>query len=95
MNESAGDDYVRKLQKLADEHAEEYQRNTPFPHIYFDDFLPPDTAEAALRDFPDAQESRWYEFDDPNQKKLYDNVVDPLALTRPGTADVPTSTKPS
>jgi len=28
-------------------------------------------------------------------EELYDDVVGPLALTRPGTADVPTSTKPS
>ena len=40
MNEFAGDDYIRKLQQLADEHAEEYQRITPFAHIYLKREIP-------------------------------------------------------
>ena len=28
---------------------------TPYPHIYFDDFLPLEVAKAALRDFPEPE----------------------------------------
>jgi len=40
---------------LANERAEEYKSNKPFPHIYFDDFLPVEAAEAALKELRRAQ----------------------------------------
>jgi hypothetical protein len=39
------------------EKAEEYQEQQALPHIYFDNFLPPEAAEAALRDFPNPSSS--------------------------------------
>ena len=63
---------------LAKESAEKYKHNKPFPHIYFDDFLPRDAAEAALRDFPQPKQLVWSEFNNPNEKKLAFDVVEKL-----------------
>ena len=53
MKELLSDEFANKLEHLAQEKAEEYKNNKPFPHIYFDDFLPQEAAEAALREFPE------------------------------------------
>src|ERR1700689_4172213 len=74
-----GDQFVGKLETLAQAKAEEYKANTPYPHIYFDDFLPVDVAEAALRDFPEPKEAAWSAYKDVNQhKKLAFDVVEKL-----------------
>ena len=49
MNELLSDPYVAKLEHLAKDKAQEYKSNSPYPHIYFDNFLPVEVAEAALR----------------------------------------------
>jgi hypothetical protein len=41
----------------------EYQLAKPFPHIYFDDFLPRSVAELAAGEFPDAQSGMWQRFE--------------------------------
>lgn len=64
-----GDAFTQKLETLAQESAARYQANAPFPHIFFDDFLPLEVAEAALRDFPEPQEVPWHAQKDVNQKK--------------------------
>lgn len=43
--------------------ANEYQSAAPFPHISFDDFLPPAVAEAASREFPGPESEIWQRFE--------------------------------
>jgi 2-oxoglutarate-Fe(II)-dependent oxygenase superfamily protein len=62
--------FIHKLECLGKERAQEYSSNQPFPHIYFDDFLPVKAAEAALRDFPEPKQLTWTEFDRPTERKL-------------------------
>lgn len=77
MQELLSPEFSKKLEALASEKAEQYQKNAPFPHIFFDNFLPESSAEAALREFPEPKELRWSEFDNPNEKKLaFDEVED-------------------
>jgi hypothetical protein len=78
MKELLSDEFLHKLETLAEEKAEEYKNNKPFPHIYFDNFLPGEAAEAALRDFPEPKQLTWSEFNNPNEKKLAFDVVERL-----------------
>ena len=72
------DEYLAKLQQLAKEKAAEYKANKPFPHIYFDNFLPVEAAEAALRDFPQPKQLAWNAFAGQNEKKLAFDLVEKL-----------------
>jgi Rps23 Pro-64 3,4-dihydroxylase Tpa1-like proline 4-hydroxylase len=73
------DQFTGKLEALGQAKAEEYKGNAPYPHIYFDDFLPVEVAEAALRDFPEPKEADWFVQTDVNQrKKLAFDVVEKL-----------------
>jgi Rps23 Pro-64 3,4-dihydroxylase Tpa1-like proline 4-hydroxylase len=73
--------YTDQLQRLAVERAEEYQRNKPFPNIHFDNFLPVQVAEAALRAFPEPEEVDWHAFRDANQyRKLAFDVAENLPV---------------
>ena len=72
------DEYATKLETLAKEKSQEYKNGKPFPHICFDDFLPVETAEAALKDFPEPKRVTWTEFDRPTERKLAFNVVEKL-----------------
>ncbi len=79
MNALLSDQFTQKLETLAQAKAEEYKANQPYPHIYFDDFLPVDVAEAALRDFPEPKEADWRAYKDVNQhKKLAFDAVEKL-----------------
>lgn len=79
MNALLSDQYTQKLEALAQGRAEEYKANKPYPHIYFDDFLPVEVAEAALRDFPQPKEVDWHTYRDVNQhKKLAFDAVEKL-----------------
>ena len=79
MNALLSDQYTQKLEALAQGRAEEYKANKPYPHIYFDDFLPVEVAEAALRDFPEPKEVAWHAYRDVNQhKKLAFDAVEKL-----------------
>jgi Rps23 Pro-64 3,4-dihydroxylase Tpa1-like proline 4-hydroxylase len=79
LNALLSDQFAGKLEALAQAKAEEYKANTPYPHIYFDDFLPVEVAEAALRDFPEPKEADWFAQTDVNQrKKLAFDVVEKL-----------------
>jgi Rps23 Pro-64 3,4-dihydroxylase Tpa1-like proline 4-hydroxylase len=69
MNALLGDEFNAKLEALGQAKAEEYQANSPYPHIYFDNFLPREVAEAALRDFPEPKEADWRVSTDVNQRK--------------------------
>jgi len=72
------DEYARKLEILANEKAQEYTKARPFPHIFFDDFLPGQAAEAALKDFPEPKLLPWTEFKQPTQRKLAFDSVEKL-----------------
>jgi len=78
MKELFSDEFAEKLMNLARERAEEYKSNRPFPHIYFDDFLPAEAAEAALSVFPEPKQLPWQQFDNPNEKKLAFDAVEKL-----------------
>lgn len=41
-----------RLQELATAHRATYARGAPFPHVVLDDFLPEETADRLLREFP-------------------------------------------
>jgi Rps23 Pro-64 3,4-dihydroxylase Tpa1-like proline 4-hydroxylase len=73
-----GDEFAKKLESLATENAEQYINGRPFPHIYFDNFLPAEAAEAALEDFPEPDRLPWIEFNQPMQRKLAFNAVEKL-----------------
>jgi hypothetical protein len=76
-----GDEFAKKLETLAKEKAEEYTSGKPFPHIYFDEFLPLEPAEAALKDFPEPDSLPWIEFNQPTQRKLAFSFVEKLPLS--------------
>jgi Rps23 Pro-64 3,4-dihydroxylase Tpa1-like proline 4-hydroxylase len=79
MDTLLSDLFAAKLETLAHARAEEYRANTPYPHIYCDDFLPREVAEAALRDFPEPKEADWHAYTDVNQRnKLAFDVVEKL-----------------
>ena len=78
--ELLSDEFASKLLSLARANAEKYATARPFPHIYFDDFLPAHAAEAALRDFPEPRQVKWDEFDRPQEKKLAFDVVERLPV---------------
>jgi 2OG-Fe(II) oxygenase superfamily len=78
MQELLSDEFASELLRLAKANAERYAGGRPFPHIYFDDFLPIQAAEAALRDFPEPRQVKWSEFDSPQEKKLAFDVVERL-----------------
>lgn len=78
MKELLSAEYLQKLENLAKDKAEEYQSNKPFPHIYFDNFLPIEAAEAALREFPEPKQLAWSEFNTTTERKLAFDVVEKL-----------------
>ena len=78
MQELFSEKFSRKLESLAKEKAEQYKNARPFPHIYFDDFLPVEAAEAALKDFPEPKQLTWTEFDKPTERKLAFDEVEKL-----------------
>ncbi len=78
--ELLSDEFANNLLSLARANAEKYATASPFPHIYFDNFLPAHIAEAALRDFPEPKQAKWSEFDSPNEKKLAFDIVERLPV---------------
>src|SRR2546430_1464393 len=78
MQELLSDAFAAKLKQLATDNAERYKSAKPFPYIYFDDFLPVEAADAALRAFPEPKQLKWSEFDNPNERKLAFDVVEKL-----------------
>jgi hypothetical protein len=78
LGELLSNEFLTKLEALAQENAERYLSNKPFPHIYFDNFLPLEAAEAALREFPEPRQLAWSEFNNQNEKKLAFDVVEKL-----------------
>jgi Rps23 Pro-64 3,4-dihydroxylase Tpa1-like proline 4-hydroxylase len=63
----------QKYADLATRHHNKYVTARPFPHIVFDDFLPPDVASSLHDEFPVANTKEWRKFDDSTGKKLAAN----------------------
>lgn len=59
-----------RLIKLAEENATLYQSRQPFPYGWFDNFLEPSAAQAALDAFPNPSEFEFYKYDNALEKKL-------------------------
>jgi len=78
MKELLSEEFASKLERLAKEKAEEYKNAKPFPHIYFDNFLPVEAAEAALREFPEPKQLKWQSFENENEVKLAFDAVEKL-----------------
>jgi len=51
--------FLNALMKRAVELAPVYQSNKPFPFVFLDDFLPPESLDAVLRDFPEPKRINW------------------------------------
>jgi hypothetical protein len=78
MQDLFSEEFSKKLESLAKEKVEQYKNNKPFPHIYFDNFLPVTAAEAALSVFPQPKQLTWTEFDRPTERKLAFDAVEKL-----------------
>lgn len=64
---------VDRLHHLAADYHEKYQQAQPFPHIAFDNFL--DNADELADVFPSEKAQKYYEYDNPLEKKLaFDQV---------------------
>jgi Rps23 Pro-64 3,4-dihydroxylase Tpa1-like proline 4-hydroxylase len=74
------DEFASELLSLARANAEKYATAKPFPHIYFDNFLPLQAAEAALQAFPEPKQVKWSEFNNPQEKKLAFDTVERLPV---------------
>jgi hypothetical protein len=59
LDQLFAEDFLQQLAHRAEELAPQYQANKPFPHIYFDNFLPPAIADLALATFPDPDKIDW------------------------------------
>ena len=61
----------KKLNKIAEENAEKYQKAKPCPHIYIDNILPPEVAEELLNEFPTPESDVWEnKYSDEHQYKM-------------------------
>jgi len=49
--------------------SKQYRENSPFPHIQLVDFLEPDTALAASREFPKSDTEAWIQYKHQNENK--------------------------
>ncbi len=67
-----------RLMDLAERHAAGYRSSEPFPHAVIDDFLPIETAERILAEFPTPEQIRWHRFDRPTEKKLATTQLDEI-----------------
>jgi Rps23 Pro-64 3,4-dihydroxylase Tpa1-like proline 4-hydroxylase len=69
-------EFLKQLEQRADELAPKYIANKPFPHIYFDDFLPSAVAELAVATFPDPDKIDWLRHRglDQNKKLAFDHA---------------------
>ncbi len=61
---------LKKLEKIAEEHNEQYLNAKPFPHAVLDDFLPEEALDIVLDEFPGSRQIDWIDFDGDVQKKL-------------------------
>jgi hypothetical protein len=76
LDQLFADEFLKELDRRAEELAPLYLANKPFPHIYFDDFLPPAVADLALATFPDPDKIDWLRHRgvDQHKKLAFDNA---------------------
>jgi hypothetical protein len=55
--------------------AEEYRRNTPFPHVFLQDFLDPGVAEVVEKEFPVPSTREWTLYGHHNVRRKYGNAM--------------------
>ena len=67
-----------RLAELGERLSPSYRNNQPFPHIVIDDFLPAESLDAVVRDYPAPEDLPWIRFDNREEKKLAFNDVDRL-----------------
>lgn len=66
-----------RYESRLDELARTYRSNTPFPHLAFSDFLEPDAARQAAREFPTHANEHWVRYRHVNENKAHtDNWED-------------------
>ena len=58
-----------QLDKLAIQYADEYSKNTPFPHVVIDNFMDPEALEKVLEEFPGAGQKIWHDYDTHYEQK--------------------------
>ncbi len=76
-----GTELEKRIAKLGEERAVEYQTAEPFPHIVIDDFLPVEPLENALKDFPSPRGVRWTGYDGEHERKLEYNSAERLPIS--------------
>jgi hypothetical protein len=59
-----------RLEELATERHESYASVQPFPHTVIDDFLPADTLDDVLVEFPAPDAEAWFAYDSARERKL-------------------------
>jgi Rps23 Pro-64 3,4-dihydroxylase Tpa1-like proline 4-hydroxylase len=76
LDQLFGEDFLQQLAHRAEELAPQYLANRPFPHIYFDNFLPESVADLALETFPDPDKIDWLRHRgiDQHKKLAFDNA---------------------
>jgi len=78
MDELWGNDFIRRLDELAQACSTEYRSAEPFPHTVIDDFFPPSVVETILDHFPKPDEAPWKKYDTDQELKLEFSKVDRL-----------------
>lgn len=69
-----------RLNRIAEERDGEFQRGKPFPCMYIDDFLPVETAEKVLAEFPES-DAEWNHYHHYNEKKLAITDIEKMGPT--------------
>jgi hypothetical protein len=59
-----------QLTALAEDRREAYASAHPYPHIFFDGFLPEGVLDAVLAEFPSPKGADWFAFDSATERKL-------------------------
>jgi hypothetical protein len=59
-----------RLEKNLDALCNSYQTAAPYPHIVLDDFLEPEAAESAIREFPPLDPEQWNNYLHINERKF-------------------------
>src|SRR3954470_10467202 len=59
-----------QLAALAEDRREAYASAHPYPHVFFDDFLPEGVLDSVLAEFPSPKGADWFAFDSATERKL-------------------------
>jgi hypothetical protein len=78
MNELWDDDFLRRLDGIAQSRSSEYQSAEPFPHIVIDEFFPSSVISQMLDYFPNPRDVVWTQYKNDQEVKLEFSKVDRL-----------------